>query len=261
MLSLAIANYMLRNKIAGLPIINRAFLYFYDIYKARESGLSSITEILNLTDYDAVIDVGAGLGFFSTYVYKRVGSNIAIYSFEPDALNNLLFKKRLNNMGNPQNIFLLNSAVSNSNSKAKLAINSDHFGDHRLEIDNTKIAEVTGPRIEVETVSLSNFINNLTPRPHRVLVKVDVQGHEPAVMQGLREVNSSGLYFDVLLEFSPSHLIAQGFDPDLFFHNLKNNCTQCLFRNESGKFVNASDFNLNSSDYTDIWCKNLVVDN
>lgn len=261
MLSLTIANYMLRNKIAGLPLINRAFLYFYDIYKTRESGLGTITEIIDLDLYDAVFDVGGGLGFFSTYVFKRVRPNVSIYSFEPDSLNNSLFKKRLKNMGNPINIKLIESAVSNSNSKAKLAINKDHFGDHRLEIDNTEIAEVTGPRLEVDTVSLSNFIKSLTSKPKKILVKIDVQGHEPAVINGLKDISSTGLYIDVLLEFSPSHLDAQGFDPGLFLKNLKSNSSECLFRNESGKFIDCSYFNHSLSDYTDIWCKNLVINN
>ena len=123
------------------------------------------------------VDIGANMGHFSYYMAKFSRNVIA---FEP---NGDLWPDLRRLLGNK--VQLESAALSRTSSKAVIRIDPDNTGVSTIEEKNGlscatgKSALVTR---EIETRTLDSF--NLS---NVALVKIDVEGHEEAVLEGARE--------------------------------------------------------------------------
>lgn len=272
---ICLGNFTFRIGLFNLPILDRVMLSLYDLYKRAESLPFLPEYIIPHTRYDTIIDVGAGLGFFTEWMYRQTSPDQKIYSFEPDQDNCNILLKRVSRLDNSGKIHVLRQAISDSDGLAMLSINPSHFGDHCLEraclersgLERSgleKSALNGGPhhtvkewrtRQQTETITLGTFIRTLPDLPKSVLLKLDVQGHEPYVLKGLGTILAQGMSCDIITEFSPLHLKAQGVEPEEFIETLSSNSKHCLFKDTDGMFKNISEIRIEKIDYTDIWCE------
>jgi FkbM family methyltransferase len=127
-----------------------------------------------------VIDVGANIGYFSLLASTLVGPLGEVHAFEPDPVNCGLLKKNVR-MNRASNIKVVQGALSNNDDPVPLFLNSDNKGDHRI----WEASGESRTKITVKATTLDRYLeeNALTPS----FIKIDVQGAEGQVLEGMKE--------------------------------------------------------------------------
>lgn len=142
-----------------------------------------------------VLDIGANTGLYSL-VTKALNPTAKVYTFEPlpKVLEYLNYNVEINNY----DIIVVSKAVSNFNGTAKVFLIEGHDFCTSVTVNKSLLSETTPKKeLEIECITLVDFINknNL----ERIdLMKIDVETHEPEVLEGMGE------YLD---KFKPDFLI------------------------------------------------------
>jgi FkbM family methyltransferase len=128
-----------------------------------------------------VYDVGANLGFFSLVAARLVGASEGrVYAFEP-APENAEAIRRNAQLNLLPNITVIDRAVSSHAGTARLQIVDDQSWSRLEEFGAHPGTEVV---LEVETVSIDGLLD-AGELPPPALVKIDVEGAELAVLEGM----------------------------------------------------------------------------
>jgi len=144
---------------------------------------------------DVVVDIGAHIGIHTIHFAKKAGLVVAL---EPEQHNFLLLKKNIM-VNRARNVVALPIAMSNSNGYADLHI-SAFSGTHTLDLEHgTRLNVKFIGRTRVRVMSLDTLIKNL--KIDKVdIIKIDVEGHEDKVLQGMKEILERGLPRVIVVE-------------------------------------------------------------
>lgn len=145
-------------------------------------------------DSTSIMDIGANTGIY-TLVAKSVKPTSIVYGFEP--VKRVYEKYKSNCDLNQYDVNCFNFAISNYDGKA---IIFDTNNEHILSVTvnkNLTDSSVHAVETEINTKKLTSVINENNIK-HIDLIKIDVETHEPEVLEGM------GKY---LAEFKPTLLI------------------------------------------------------
>jgi FkbM family methyltransferase len=158
-------------------------IYYYalikmDIFVAPEKEISFLGNVVRPGDW--VVDIGANIGHYTKMFSDLVGDSGRVVAIEPVARtfsflssNVLLFKHR--------NVTLMNVAASNEISLRSVEIPSYDTG--RLNYCRAYLSS-GGTRHQVITLPLDSLVF-----PESIsVVKIDVEGHEARVLEGMQEL-------------------------------------------------------------------------
>lgn len=148
-----------------------------------------------------VFDVGANIGYTAAVLSRFAGPSAKIYCFEPDPTNCSLFAQARRGGIQSGRIDLIQSAVGETCGEATLLHNRLHPGDHRVQVGG---ATDTGQTASVVTITtLDKFYTDRCKRATPVdFVKIDVQGSEIEVCEGMRELLELSPHVSVYFECS-----------------------------------------------------------
>jgi FkbM family methyltransferase len=152
---------------------------------------------------DVVIDIGSHIGYYSLLAASS-NPNARIVAIE----------------GSPDNAAVLSSNVSLNQSNIEVwnAIFCDSSGLASLKIteasDNCGISgHPNSPTIgEIEIRAITGNELEITPL-QRLVIKIDVEGHEMSALKGLHQVLDEALDVRILIEFNPKCILAAGESP------------------------------------------------
>lgn len=191
-------NNYIKNK---LRYIKRSFLGAPS--KLDKSDPPNELEFINkyLENNDVVFDVGANIGIWS-YFLSKSNHKIDIYSFEP---NPNVSKMLEANTKNIRNITIEKFGIGNDDTKADFYIHPSHgrssFG-YTNEYSGCKV-------ISVPVTSLDSYLKknvNIFPS----LIKVDVEGFEPEVWEGMQSLLVLQRPKILVFELEDRHLLPRG---------------------------------------------------
>lgn len=161
---------------------------------------------------DCFIDVGANCGVFSIMAGRRVGPQGLVIAFEPCFET---FAKLVRNIaGNGlTNILPINMALGPTTGTARLDTSAhEHSGRYAVAAEPT----LTGCPIHMVDLdgmsALSSFIGD-----RRTVVKVDVEGFEHAVLEGLRSLMVRPQTEWVVVEVDAGNMGRYGTSPDQLY--------------------------------------------
>lgn len=165
-----------------------------------------------------ILDVGANIGYTAVVLARAAESGRKVYAFEPEPFN---FKLLLETAHQPEfagKIVPMQLAVGAQDGNINLWINEHHHADHRVATEQFRSAnpdskEVRVPLVSASLISIDSFLQR-QPGPVS-FVKIDVQGYELAVCQGMQETLRRNPDLTIVLEFMPSALRDLGFEPSL----------------------------------------------
>jgi FkbM family methyltransferase len=155
-----------------------------------------------------VFDVGANIGYYTLLAARAVGSSGRVWAFEPEPHNFELLTRNVAENGFA-NVRLVNAAVSDRAGVLRLHLDDANFGAHSLEAASVRTS--SGRSAEVETVPLDRFADEARTFDAGVLVKVDVQGAEALVIEGMPRLLALPR-IKLLLELWPEALERAGAD-------------------------------------------------
>lgn len=161
-----------------------------------------------------VIDVGACVGYYTLLAAKLVGDKGRVIAFEPEKDNFRLLKKNIT-ANETKNIFGFQAAVGDVYGYAYLKIASSP-GQH--SISQSKDA------VKVPMVSLDKFLEkNKIAYKNIGYVKIDAEGYEHKVLQGMLKTIKSADDMVIQFEYAPQHLEEQGCNFDELFSLIVEN--------------------------------------
>ena len=167
-------------------------LYLFNSYSGRE--IDKLIEVCREAKIFA--DVGTNIGLISLSLAKAC-PNLEIFAFEPD--HRILDKFRQNldlNPGLSGRIHLIEKAVSD--------IDGELFFQPSLDPKNMGLGKIIRQQegdsgsLRVSTVRFDNFFANIGRYPD--VVKIDVEGEEGFVLEGMKNIPDSNLPQAIMLE-------------------------------------------------------------
>ncbi|MBX9692250.1 MAG: FkbM family methyltransferase [Cyanobacteria bacterium] len=161
-----------------------------------------------------VLDIGANVGYTSSVFASAITDNFRVYAFEPELKNFTQLQLTIDQMKLTEKIVAIESAVGASNEAIELCLNPFHPGDHRVVTPAFHAPLNAFECCIVNQVSIDFFYKEkLDPAPVK-FVKIDVQGYEPAVCEGMKETIENHPGINVSFEYSPTCHVDLGFEPE-----------------------------------------------
>ena len=166
-----------------------------------EPELQRLMEHMNLSG-SVCLDVGANIGLHTLTMSELVGTPGQVIAFEPEAHNFRLLEENLK-LNGITNVVLQQCAVSDQEGVCQIGLSPINYGDHRVS---------TGAPLswQTQSVRMTTIDASVAPLPDNAirLIKIDVQGHELHVLNGMKQT----------LERNPDAIIVIEVEPDLLAH-------------------------------------------
>ena len=188
------------------------FEYLGDTYYTRQMyhKCYQLAVIYNMGKYlragDTFVDIGANVGYFTAFGASLVGSKGITYSFEPiEQCYDVLVQLKQMNPG--YTINAMKEAVGNRNGLGEIIYTPPpHSGGSSMVSGFLDAVEChkEGPfEVPLKRLDYYNF-------PRLDLVKIDVEGYEFPVLQGMEGIFKAGLRPIIICEICPSAYPAVG---------------------------------------------------
>jgi FkbM family methyltransferase len=164
-----------------------------------------------LKEGDVFIDVGANVGWYTVFAARAVGPSGQVVAFEPEPSNLDLLNRnvRLNRL---TNVVVEGKGLSNAAGSFKLFLERGNLGMHSL------VVEHEGRQyIDVETVRFDDYWKG---QGDIKLVKIDTEGAEAMILEGMGETLRRHKGLELIVEFAPERWRKSGYDPDKVLEGL-----------------------------------------
>jgi len=149
---------------------------------------------------DTVLDIGANLGMITLPMSFLVGKTGHVHAFEPNPKMRALLEQSISR-NQASNVTLHRLAIGTETGHLELSVPSDNAGRGTLVQNNNAIHH---RKISVPVKRLSDVLDKTSIAPIR-LVKIDVEGFEPQVLQGAQDLFLSQKPDAILFELNDSH--------------------------------------------------------
>jgi FkbM family methyltransferase len=184
-----------------------------------------------------VLDVGANFGFYSVIAAKVLGPRGRLFAFEPhpDLFGLLRRSIWANKFQDPDNVVLVNALVGDRTGAGRLYYDPEELAGASLTAGDRRSRSV-----EVPMLAIDDYLPAHLPVD---LVKIDVEGHEPAVLRGMRQTLARSPNIRLFIEFFEHLLAAAGYDRQRFIAEIRCLGFEICIIREGGKldFVEAGD--------------------
>lgn len=141
----------------------------------------------------SVLDIGAHIGYYTDILSRLVKAEGRVHAIEASPENFPILKRNLA-AKNRHNVTVHHAAVSDRSGMIKLYVSPGH-SNHSVVAGYTDSHET----VDVQSVRLDEFF------PNQVFdfIKMDVEGHEPHVLDGMRELIKRSPSLTMLIEYNP----------------------------------------------------------
>jgi FkbM family methyltransferase len=183
-------------------------LVFLGLHRAGLMGKEELRLLEKLIEPGMqILDVGANLGLYTLLLARLTGEAGHVFAFEPEPnLFSVLCENCAAN--NAVNVTPFQCAAGEANGRATFQRATFNSGDNRLGG-----SKPGAQSIEVEVARLDEVLSVQTVQ----FIKLDVQGHELAALNGMQRMLESSPDVRVLFEFWPAGLRAANTSPELLF--------------------------------------------
>jgi FkbM family methyltransferase len=168
-----------------------------------------------IKENDILLDIGANIGYYSIIAASIIKKG-KIYAFEPEPHNYDLLTRNIKINGY-NNIIPVQKVVSNFNGKVKMYIDNKNTGSHSLSQEN--VANLKN-YLEVNSIKLDDYLEGINQRKVDI-IKMDVQGAESQVIDGLTKTLHHNTSIKIIMEFWPKGLINMEINPIKFLQKIK----------------------------------------
>ncbi len=157
---------------------------------------------------DIVIDVGANIGYYTLIFAQLVGKTGKVFAFEPEPKNFEILKKNIE-INNYDNVTAEQKIISDKCEKMKLFVSDSGIVGHRIQ----KMGNFEN-FIEVESVTLDDYMKKLNLDKKVDFIKIDVEGAEPKVLDGAKTILKENVKLKIFTEFNREVIKKYDSDPE-----------------------------------------------
>ncbi len=231
------------------PVVSGAI--FFNVYEKTECKFLKSICFKGMK----VLDIGANIGYYTALLSQEVGDDGLILALEPDIESYKYLSQSINYLKN-KNVLSFPIAASNHKQKAPLYLSKANRGDNRLYQNNQKRDSIMVDCLTIDELSKQNKIESFD------IIKIDVQGYEPQVFQGMQDTIQASQGLTILTEFWPKGIIQAGGSPTDFLKALRKMKLRLYELKNNGSLVSLNQFRDNEfvkrfpgRKYTNIVCK------
>lgn len=160
--------------------------YFLACDPSYDPGVAAMIDRLTEGTF---LDIGANLGFFTVRAARRLGPRGHVVAIEPHPARFELLRANVA-LNGLDNVSALPYAAGSANGRATIFEPDDSFGPHSLDVSCTAIGDT---KFEVEMRTVDTMLDSIKAPPLK-LVKIDVEGFEPQVIDGMiRTLGQTGV--------------------------------------------------------------------
>jgi FkbM family methyltransferase len=180
------------------------YLIFREATGGYEPPTRNLLERL-LRPGDLFIDVGAHWGFFTLQAATHLAGNVTVIAVEPDPTNAGILLRNIANHGLSNTVSVVCAACGRDFDLAPLVTDSSMM--HSIRGVGLKGRAAQGPAHWVSVISLDAVLARFPESSdRRVILKIDAEGFEPAVIEGATELLKSGRLAIIIWESGEAFL-------------------------------------------------------
>jgi FkbM family methyltransferase len=235
----------------------RLFGLAYFIYKRywEDSFAALIRRHPELFRGGDVLDAGANIGYTASLFVKAIDAGRCVHAFEPEPRNFEALQRLASRATESRTILPVHAAVGAVSGFVSLCVNTKHPGDHRVLTDDADESARGMPQVDVRLVSLDDYAGGLRPVPPIAFVKIDVQGFELSVCEGMEKLMKANPKLTIALEYMPEAMNALGFAPgDLWQWLLDQGLRVHVLRPDGGLVPVTGPLEIGPRGYEDLIC-------
>jgi len=180
-----------------------------------------------------IIDIGANIGYTAYVFSKIIDDNYKIFAFEPEERNVGILKKASEKYNFANSLVFVAAAVGDKDGEIELWKNEAHNGDHRILTDTLKSQLKSDMKIQkTSIVTIDGYLKDFGSHFPISFIKIDVQGYELAVCNGMVNTLASHPETTISFEYSPSIIESLGFNPQELLQFFQERGYQFYFLNK-----------------------------
>ncbi len=154
-----------------------------------------------------VLDIGANIGYFTLLAGRAVGEQGRVHAFEPEP-RNLWFLRHNVSLAGHGWTRVVDKALWNSAGTMRLRTEEEFCGGHSL-IGGDDPALDADRFVEVQTLTLDEYLGDDL---HVDVIKMDAEGAEPWIFEGMTRTLAANPRLRILMEFAPNFVDGAGRD-------------------------------------------------
>ena len=160
-----------------------------------------------------VVDVGANIGILSILMARQIGDSGKLYAFEPTKKTYEILRHNLalNGFEGAKNITVFHKALADKDGETE-------FVEYQV-CGHNSMYHMDEEAVNITKVSMSSM-DSLLGNEKIDLVKIDVEGAEPLVLEGMKDIIEKNPELRIILEFTPDNLLHAGIQPIEFLQKL-----------------------------------------
>lgn len=167
-----------------------------------------------------IVDVGANFGIYSLVASGQLEGDGQVWAFEPNPTVYEILARNVEENELSDVVETVRRAVSDEDGEQIYQVDPRLSGTGEIQSgDNSRARFYEEHR--VETVRLDTYFAE-QGWPEADLVKMDVEGHEFAVLDGMRELSKRNPQMELVLEYGLDHLERAGVEPADLIARLKD---------------------------------------
>ena len=210
-----------------------------------------------------VLDIGANIGYTACLFARVLTPGAKVYAFEPDQTAFQLLTEVIGRKHLEEKIETLHSAVGSSDGSLEFWHNERLSTDHRVATGHFRASLPDPAQIwRVPVLCVDSFVRarglcNIS------FLKMDVQGYELAVCEGMKETLARFPDLSVCFEYAPLALRELGFEPLQVLAFFRTRGYQLHILTRSGTQWVRDDAEISrraeAADYVDLLCSRQIL--
>jgi FkbM family methyltransferase len=168
-----------------------------------------------------ILDVGANVGYTASVFARGLAPGFKVFAFEPERQNFERLVRTIHRLGLTDRVEAVHAAVGAGEGTVGLWRDVRHPAGHRITTDAFRVGRGLTASDTVPLLSLDGFMRGRGSAGPVAFVKIDVEGYEPPVCEGMAAIVAANPGLVAAVEYSPAAMGQMGFRAESvldFFH-------------------------------------------
>jgi len=218
--------YGLVNRLGFLdnPTVSDLFVRTYFAYKRLGDPFATLARRRpDLFRGGHILDVGANVGYTAAVFARALSPGFKVFAFEPERRNYERLVRALRRLGFAERSEAMHAAVGATDGTLGLWRDQRHHAGHRISTEAFRSGRGVSTTDTVRQVSIDSFTREHGIASTVRFIKIDVEGYEPAVCEGMAATVRASPDVCLALEYAPAAIRELGLVPDTVLEFLQKN--------------------------------------